>query len=304
MERQESHPIQTYPDAAKEDHAGQSRTDALQAHRRSYAQRITAQAGMAPGIGMQTEIAAAFASIPREKFVEPPPWCIISPGGHTQGVSDNPAVLYQDVLLPLGVGRGLNNGQPSLHAICLNALAPKKGERAIHVGAGTGYYTAVLAMLVGEGGSVDAYEIEPELARRAASNLKEFPQVAVHCRSGAEGPLPACDVLYVNAGAAEPLEVWLDALLPEGRLLFPLEPQRDAGQMLLVTRRADGTCSARCLCRVLFVPCAGAQNPQAARVLRAALRRGNWNQVKSLYRNDQPDESCWCAGDGWWLSTR
>ena len=43
------------------------------------------------------------------------------------------------------------------------------------MGAGTGYYTTLLAKLVGETGTVDAYEIEPEFARRAANNLAEFP---------------------------------------------------------------------------------------------------------------------------------
>jgi protein-L-isoaspartate(D-aspartate) O-methyltransferase len=126
----------------------------------------------------------------------------------------------------------------------------------------------------------------------------------VHACSGAEGPLPGCDMIYVNAAASEPLAIWLDALRPDGRLLFPLEPEGDDGQMLLVTRKADGTHRARFLCRVKFVACAGAQNPQAARALRAAFPRGNHSQVKWLHRNGQPDESCWCAGQGWWLSNR
>ncbi|HEV2487159.1 MAG TPA: protein-L-isoaspartate(D-aspartate) O-methyltransferase [Terracidiphilus sp.] len=294
-----AHPIHTHPVGTEE-----SQADRLRAHRRSYAKHITAVAGMSPDIGLGREIADALASIPRERFVRPPPWRIVSPEGNTYAVSDDPAVLYQDVLVPLSIGRGLNNGQPSLHAMCLNALAPRKGESAVHVGAGTGYYTAVLAMLVGEAGKVDAYEIEPELARQAAENLAEFPQVTIHSRSGAEGPLPPCDVLYVNAAAAEPLAVWFDALLPDGRLLFPLEPQGEAGQMLLVTRKADGSYPARLLWGVQFVACAGAQDVHAARVLDAAFRKGNWSQVRQLYRNDQPDDSCWCAGRGWWLSTR
>ena len=38
--------------------------------------------------------------------------------------------------------------------------------------------------------------------------------------------------------------------------------------------------------------------------LETAFRKGNEKQVKWLFRNDEPDESCWCAGRGWWLSTR
>ena len=306
MERVQTHQDQTHQDRTHQDRTHQIQAQSgeaqrIQAHRASYADQIMALAGIAPGIGLGSEIAAAFASIPREKFVGPPPWKTPSFSGYIQAASDDPAVLYQDVLFPLGAGRGLNNGQPSLHARGLAALEPRKGEHVIHVGAGTGYYTA---MLVGEAGRVDAYEIEPELARRAGANLAEFPQVAVHCRSGAEAPLPGCDVLYVNAAAAEPLAVWLDALHPEGRLLFPLAPEDGAGEMLLVTRRADGTYPARFLCGVQFVACAGAQDAQAARTLAAALRRGYGSQVRRLHRNDQPDDSCWCAGHGWWLSTR
>jgi len=298
MERDGACQVQTHRIGTDE-----SQTDKHHALRKFYAEHITALASMASGAGIGREITEALASIPREKFAGPPPWRIGSPEGHTQTISDDPAALYQDVLVSLGAGQGLNNGQPSLHALCLKALAPRKGESAVHVGAGTGYYTAVLAMLVGETGRVDAYEIEPELARRAAANLSEFPQVAVHVRSGAEAPLPGCDVLYVNAAAAEPLTIWLDALHPEGRLLFPIEPQSDAGEMLLVTKRIDGTYSTRFLCSVQFVPCSGAQDAQAARALKAAFRSGNWSEVRWLHRNDQPDDSCWCAGHGWWLST-
>ena len=294
MEHELAHPIL----------AEESQAENFQAHRRSYAEHITALAGLAQNSSMGREIAAALESIPREKFVMPPPWTIISPMGHTQTISDDPAVLYQDVLVTLGTGLGINNGQPSLHAMCLNALAPRKGESAVHVGAGSGYYSAVLAMLVGEAGRVDAYEIVPELARQAAENLAAFPQVAVHGRSGAEGPLPDCDVIYANAAAAEPLTVWLDALRPEGRLLFPLEPQGASGQMLLVTRKADGSYPARFLCGVEFVACVGAQNARAVRILDAAFRKGGLNQVRRLFRDNQPDSSCWCAGEGWWLSTR
>jgi tetratricopeptide (TPR) repeat protein len=46
------------------------------------------------------------------------------------------------------------------------------------------------------------------------------------------------------------------------------------------------------------------EDARAARRLEGAFCMGNWSQVRWLYRNDQPDVSCWCAGRGWWLSTR
>jgi len=273
--------------------------DRIEAHRLFFAKLITAQAGIPPG----SELAAAFASTPREQFVGPPPWKVFTRSGYVETLTDDPAVLYQDVVVSLGSGGPLNNGQPTLHAFCLAALAPKKGERVVHVGAGTGYYTTLLAKLVGESGVVDAYEIEPTLAQRATDNLAAFPNVTVHARSGAEGTLPACDVLYVNAGATEPLAVWLDALRPMGRLLFPMTPDAGVGAMLLITKQEDGSFTARFLLQAQFVSCIGARNEVTGRKLAEAFRNSSWTRVKSLHRNDEPDDSCWCSGPGWWLST-
>jgi protein-L-isoaspartate(D-aspartate) O-methyltransferase len=273
--------------------------DRIEAHRLFFANLITAQAGIPPG----SELAAALASTPREQFVGPPPWKVFTRSGYVETLTDDPAVLYQDVVVSLGSGGPLNNGQPTLHAYCLAALAPKKGERVVHVGAGTGYYTTLLAKLVGESGVVDAYEIEPTLAQRAINNLASLPNVTVHGRSGAEGTLPACDVLYVNAGATEPLAVWLDALRPMGRLLFPMTPDAGVGAMLLVTKQGDGSFTARFLLQAQFVPCVGARNDATEQKLAEAFRNNNWTKVKSLHRNEEPDDSCWCSGPGWWLST-
>lgn len=278
--------------------------DQLEQKRRDYARRITALTGIDRECGIGRDIMAAFAAVPREKFAGPPPWTIISPEGQIHDRSGDPADLYQDVLIALSAAKGLNNGQPSLHAFCLKALAPKKGERAIHVGAGTGYYTAIMAKLVGETGQVDAYEIEPDLAHRAQANLAGLSQVLTHARSGAEAPLPDSDVIYVSAACAEPLGIWLDALCPGGRLLFPMAAEGEAGRMLLVTRESEQVFQARFLCAVQFVACIGAQDQEAARNLEMAFQRGGWDAVKSLRRNNQPDERCWCVGRGWWLSTR
>jgi protein-L-isoaspartate(D-aspartate) O-methyltransferase len=269
----------------------------LQQARAAYARQVCATAGIAPG----SAIEAALAAVPREQFVGPPPWQVVSQRGSIRTTSSDSVILYRDVLVSLGGELGLNNGQPSLHAMCLAALNVRQGEHAIHVGAGTGYYTAVLAALVGETGLVDAFEIEPDLAARAKTNLAHSRQVEVHSRSGAIAPLPTCDLVYVNAAAAEPLSVWLDALRPGGRLLFPLADRNGAGEMLLITHMNEAAYSARFLCPVQFVPCIGAQGQQASHALEAAYRRGRSEKVRRLVRSSAPDESCWLAGNGWWL---
>jgi protein-L-isoaspartate(D-aspartate) O-methyltransferase len=273
--------------------------DRIEAHRVFFAKLVAANAGIAPG----SELEAALASTPREDFVGPPPWRIFTRSGYVESPADDPALLYQDVVVSLGGEGPFNNGQPTLHAFCIAALDPKKGERIVHVGAGTGYYTTLLAKLVGGMGVVDAYEIEPEFAQRAAKRLAGFPYVTIHNRSGAEGPLPSCDVLYVNAGATGPLNVWLDALRPNGRLLFPMTPAEGAGAMLLITKQEDGRFAARFLLQAQFVPCTGARDETAGQKLSDAFRNGGWAKVKSLHRDNAADESCWFAGDGWWLST-
>lgn len=274
--------------------------DRMQAHRIFFARLVTANAGIAPG----SELEAALATTPREDFVGPPPWKIFTRSGYVESPADDPALLYQDVVVSLGSEGPFNNGQPTLHAFCLAALDPKKGERVVHVGAGTGYYTTLLAKLVGATGAVDAYEIEQEFAQRAAKKLVEFPHVTVHNRSGAEGPLSSCDVLYVNAGATGPQNVWLDALRPNGRLLFPMTPAEGAGAMLLITKQEDERFAARFLLQAQFVPCTGARDETREQKLSGAFRNGGWVNVKSLHRNSAVDESCWFAGDGWWLSTQ
>jgi protein-L-isoaspartate(D-aspartate) O-methyltransferase len=270
----------------------------LDAHRSFFARLITATVGVPAG----GRLAAAFAATPRERFVGPGPWRVFTAAGYIETLSDDPAFLYQDITVAVEAEGQINNGQPTLHALCLMTLNVKEGETVVHVGAGTGYYTAVLARLTGPAGAVIGYEIEERLARRAADNLADLPNAAIHSRSGSEGPLPDCDVLYVSAGATAPLDVWLDALRPGGRLLFPLTPAQGAGGLLLVTRTPEDRLTARFLGRVMFIPCVGARDDETARKLTEAFQRDDFRDVKSLHRGASPDDTRWCSGDGWWLS--
>lgn len=197
--------------------------DRLDAQRTFFANLITAAAGK------PSRLNAAFASTPREAFLGRGPWRIFVGGGYITTPSANPAFLYQDVVVAISEEKKVNNGQPTLRAISLATLDPKPGDAAIHVGAGTGYYTAVLSNLVGPTGRVLAYEIETALASRATTNLASLSNVTVYARSGTEAPLSPCDVCYVNAGATMPLNIWLDTLRPGGRLLFPLTPDGPNG---------------------------------------------------------------------------
>jgi protein-L-isoaspartate(D-aspartate) O-methyltransferase len=264
--------------------------------RRAYAAEV------ARGVG-DPRVEAAFAATPREDFAGPPPWRIGSGGLFGRTSVDDPACLYDDVLVAIDAGRGINNGQPSLHAQSIDALALKEGETVVQIGAGAGYYTAILAHLVGSAGKVVAYEIDPGIAARAKANLARYPQVEVRARSGVED-LPKADAIYVNAAATHPLRAWLDALTVGGRLLFPLQAAHSTGAMLLVARPDSGDAwPARFLSAVVFIACEGAQDREIARKLDQAFRRGGTGQVRSLRFGGAARASDWLSGDGWALST-
>jgi protein-L-isoaspartate O-methyltransferase len=167
--------------------------------------------------------------------------------------TDDPIHVYQNVLFALDRQKRINNGEPFLHGQLLGALSPARGNLALHIGCGTGYYTAILAHLVGPSGKVIAYEIEPELGHRAVENLKPWDNVEVRLASGVNDELPRCDAIYVNAGATRPAAGWLDALNEGGKLLFPLVGLQ-GGVSLLVTRLQDSI-AAKVIGFCAFIPC-------------------------------------------------
>jgi protein-L-isoaspartate(D-aspartate) O-methyltransferase len=249
-------------------------------------------------------IEAAFRAVPREPFAGPAPW-LVTLGGHpyVPTPDDDPAFLYQNLLIALDSERGINIGMPHVHAFWLNACDIKDGETVLQVGAGSGYYTAILAHLVGANGRVHAYEIDEGLAARARDNLKELPHVDVRLASGVTAELPKVDVIYVCAGAARPARAWLDALQPGGRLMFPLAPEGMLGGMLLVRNSVrDGVWPARIVGRAQFIGCVGLQDEEAGQRLKEAFNK-DWEKVRSLRLNSVPDDTCWFAGEDWWLST-
>jgi protein-L-isoaspartate(D-aspartate) O-methyltransferase len=272
--------------------------NSVQDHRRSYAAFVVKSVGSS-----NERLVAAFESIEREHYVGAGPWHIFAGSAYIPTPSDDPRLLYQDVLVGLAMDRGINNGQPTLHARCLDACAPVEGESVVHIGAGTGYYTAILAALVGSGGRVVGYELEADLAERAKGNLRHLTNVQIMAASGSVSELPKSDVIYVNAGATHPMATWLDAMNIGGRLIFPLTPNEGFGGMLLVTRRGASSYAASMVCRAAFIPCIGARDDATAKALTAAMDPQSIKVVKSLHRDSIPDSTAWCVGAGWWLST-
>ena len=246
-------------------------------------------------------IERAFALIPREGFLPPPPWTVFPPGGFFKRPTSDPKELYDDVLVVLDARRGVNNGQPSLHAAWIAAVDPRPGETVVHVGAGSGYYTAILGVLVVPGGAVHAYEIDPALAALAARNLACLDHVAVHGDTALGQALPEADVVYVNAGVAAPDPGWLRALKPGGRLIFPWQPSEPGGTTLLV-RRVPGGFAAKPTLLVGFIACEGTATAERNR--RPSAEAIDRTRSVWLTADRAPDETATAAYDEVWFSTR
>jgi protein-L-isoaspartate(D-aspartate) O-methyltransferase len=112
---------------------------AIQEHRTFYANFIVRSEGSS-----NEELIVAFASVEREHYLGKGPWPIFIGSGYLPTISDDPRLLDQDVLVGLATDRRINNSQPTLHARCLDDCGLRKGESVIHIGAGTGYYTAIV----------------------------------------------------------------------------------------------------------------------------------------------------------------
>jgi protein-L-isoaspartate(D-aspartate) O-methyltransferase len=277
--------------------------DPVETARRAYADELRFTAHV-----RSPALIAAFARVPREHFLGAGPWRILSPmafGEYWTTSDADPRAVYHDVLIALDETRGLNNGQPSLWAFLLDQFDIAAGECVLHLGCGTGYYTAILAELVGPAGKVTAIEVDPELAEKARLALAPWPQVTVINADGANTAFEPADIIVASAGATHPVLAWLDALKPKGRLLFPMTAFHRAGAMLLITRAADSEYAARFVRRVGFIDFRGARNAEIGRQLSRALTRDDGGSVRSLRRDPhRKNRTCWLHGEGWCLSRR
>jgi protein-L-isoaspartate(D-aspartate) O-methyltransferase len=277
--------------------------------RAAYARQILAAARVD-----DARLAAAFSAIRREDFLGPGPWPIVRWFRTYVPTPDtDPVYLYTDDLVGILPERQINNGQPSLHAHLIHRASPAAGEHVVHIGTGTGYYTAILAHLSGPTGRVTGIDYDSELAARAKANLAPYPTVEIVEGDGALVSFDEADVIYVNAGCTRPAESWLDRLADGGRLILPMtsdqgfgasSPERvaSAGAVFRIERRGHDYFAAW-ISAVAIFPCAGNRDEVSERALAEAFAKGGWQQVTRLYRDQEiPDERYWLRGSGWCLA--
>jgi protein-L-isoaspartate(D-aspartate) O-methyltransferase len=284
--------------------------------RRAYAKQILSLVDV-----RDARIEAAFAQVPREHYLGPGPWeGFRFLGKYLKTPDDDPVYVYTDRLFGLICAKGVNNGQPSLHAALMANANISVGEHVLHVGAGTGYYSAILAHIVGPAGRVTAVEFDPDLASRAATNLADLPNVTVIAGDACAVSFDPADVIYVNAGFSRVPLSWLDGLRDGGRLILPMGSRsglKDAtsgkvdmakfmrlyqSQVVFRIERRGDEFHVTSDVPAAFIPAEGA-NEAAEAALVAALEKGGAKNVTRLYRSgDVPDERCWLRGEGWCLA--
>jgi len=280
--------------------------------RTAFAKQVLAAAGV-----VDAGLEAAFAVTRREDFLGPGPWQILRRfRDYAETPDADPVYLYSDDLVGILPERRINNGQPSLHAHLIHQAAPATGDRVVHIGTGTGYYTAILAHLAGPAGRIIGIEYDPELASRAAACLATYQTVSIIQGDGALVAFDEADVIYVNAGCTQPAECWLDRLAEGGRLILPLTSDQgfggtssdrmaQAGAVFRIERRGQDY-FARWISAVAIFPCAGNRDEASERLLADAFAKGGWERVTRLYRRQYiegiSDESFWIKNPAWGLA--
>ena len=129
--------------------------------------------------------------------------------------------------LPIGFGQTIS--QPLVVAFMLELLQPRKGEKILDIGAGSGWTTALLADIVGKEGKVVAIEIIPELKEFGEKNVSKYNFiekgiVEFLCADGSQGYKEEApyDKILVSASAKECLKAWKDQLKIGGKIVVPI----------------------------------------------------------------------------------
>jgi len=178
----------------------------------------------------------AFATVPRHVFL-------------TEAQS---SIAYEDRALPLGEGQTVS--QPSMIAIMLSELACEPTQRALEIGAGSGYAAALLGQLVGE---VYAVEILPTLAALAQENLARSGASNVHVSVG-DGSFGLAshapyDRILVSAAPSEVPHALAEQLAPGGRIAIPVGDAHNQ-TLLLGEKNSAGELAWRRSVPCIFVP--------------------------------------------------
>jgi protein-L-isoaspartate(D-aspartate) O-methyltransferase len=161
---------------------------------------------------------------------------------------------YDDVALPIGSGQTIS--QPYVQARYLELIALTGKEKVLEIGTGSGYQTALLALLAS---MVFSVERVPQLAERARTALANsgIRNVTVLVGDGTLGwrPFAPYDAILVSAASPEIPAPLVEQLASGGRMVIPLGDRES--QTLTVVERQGEEIRSRTIADVRFVPLVG-----------------------------------------------
>ena len=157
---------------------------------------------------------------------------------------------------PLPIGHGQTISQPFVVARMTEELELRGSEKVLEVGTGSGYQTALLALLAAR---VYSVEVVPDLAARAAQVLLGtlgLVNVSLRVDDGSGG-WPSEAPFDRIVGTAAPTEIpsaLVEQLGPGGRMVLPVGDEEGVQQLVRVDKDRGGGVSVRELLPVRFVP--------------------------------------------------
>jgi len=178
----------------------------------------------------------AMRKVPRHKFVQP----------------EFVGYAYDDTPLPIGSEQTIS--QPYIVALMTELIAPRKGQKILEVGTGSGYQAAILAEIAD---TVYTIEILPELSESAAERLKNlgYRNIKVKCGDGYGGWKEAApfDAIIVTAAAENIPQPLIDQLKDGGIMVIPVGPMMSV-QALTVIKKHGRDIKKETVLPVRFVP--------------------------------------------------
>ena len=158
---------------------------------------------------------------------------------------------YLDI--PIPIYHGMTTSQPSTIAFMLEKLRPKKGDKVLEIGTGSGYLTALLAVLVGKNGKVFSVEYFPKLKEFAEFNLRHynFKNIKLLTGDGKSGLLEEApfDKIISSAEVKEIPRAWEEQLKIGGSILTPID-----SKIVLAKKVAEDRFDAEFFSAFSFVP--------------------------------------------------